>query len=146
MWRWVSVAVAVLLSAVCALPASAAPPDAPTACRVDRPDGLWPGDYVNDWDTNLHHGLNSDWTKQVRPIGTVRALMIFVDFSDAPVVGANPNQGGRRLAGAAVLLGLPRARRSRLFKQAFQRPLHAGRGSWCRQWYRMPEPSTTDTG
>jgi hypothetical protein len=40
-------------------------------------------------------GLNSDWTKQVRPIGTVKALMIFVDFPDAPASAANPNQGGR---------------------------------------------------
>ena len=27
--------------------ATAAPPDAPTACRVDRPDGLWNEDYVD---------------------------------------------------------------------------------------------------
>ena len=141
MWRWVSVAVAVLLSAVCALPASAAPPDAPTACRVDRPDGLWPGDYVNDWDTNLHHGLNSDWTKQVRPIGTVKALMIFVDFSDAPASAANPNQGGRdwRVPQSYWDFLEPSVE---MFKQASN-----GRFTLdvdlAPQWHRMPEPSTT---
>ena len=61
--------------------------------------GLWNSDYVDlgtgEWDTNLHSGLNSDFTKQVRPIGHVKALMIFVDFSDAPASAANPNQGGR---------------------------------------------------
>jgi len=94
-WKWLCVAVAVLVSVVVAVPASAAPPDPVPECRVDRPDGLWPGDYVNEWDTNLHHGMNSDWTKQVKPIGHVKALMIFVDFSDAPAAAANPNQGGR---------------------------------------------------
>ena len=44
---------------------------------------------------NLHSGLNSDFTKQVKPIGHVKALMIFVDFPDAPASAANPNQGGR---------------------------------------------------
>ena len=80
-------------------PATAAPPDPPAQCRVDRPDGLWPGDYVDlgsgEWDTNLHHGINTDFTKQVRPIGHVKALMIFVDFEDAKASDANPNQGGR---------------------------------------------------
>lgn len=47
------------------------------------------------WRTRTsHHGLNSDWTKQVRPIGTVKALMIFVDFPHAQAVDPNPNQGG----------------------------------------------------
>ncbi|WP_053225640.1 family 16 glycoside hydrolase [Solirubrobacter soli] len=91
--------VAIAAVVVATPPATAAPPDPPQQCRVDRPDGLWPGDYVDlgsgEWDTNLHHGLNSDFTKQVRPIGHVKALMIFVDFSDAPASAANPNQGGR---------------------------------------------------
>ena len=39
--------------------------------------------------------MNSDFTKQVRPIGHVKALMIFVDFEDAKASDANPNQGGR---------------------------------------------------
>src|SRR4051794_39311181 len=85
---------------MCAAPAAmAAPPDAPTACRVDRPDGLWPGDYVDigtgPWDTHLHHGLNSDFTLHTRPIGRVRAVMLFVDFSDRPSSSAPPSTGGR---------------------------------------------------
>jgi M6 family metalloprotease-like protein len=99
MQRWIAVLVAIAAAIVAAPPATAAPPDPPQQCRVDRPDGLWPGDYVDlgsgEWDTNLHHGLNSDFTKQVRPIGHVKALMIFVDFEDAKASDANPNQGGR---------------------------------------------------
>ena len=79
--------------------ATAAPPDAPTSCRIDRPDGLWNEDYVDlgtgPWDTHLHHGLNSNFNEHTRPIGRVRAVMIFVDFPDAMAADANPNQGGR---------------------------------------------------
>ena len=101
-------------------------------------DGLWPGDYVDDWDTNLHHGLNSDWTKQVRPIGTVKALMIFVDFSDAPASAANPNQGGRdwRVPQSYWDFLEPSVE---MFKRAsngrFTLDVDLGR-----QWHRMPEP------
>ena len=95
MWRWVSVAVAVLFSAVCALPASAAPPDPPSSAGSTSRRVVADGLRRLEWDTNLHSGLNSDFTKQVRPIGRVRAVMIFVDFSDAQASDANPNQGGR---------------------------------------------------
>ena len=65
------------------------------------PPGLWPGDYVDlgqgEWDANLHSGLNSDFTKQVRPIGRVRAVMIFVDFDDAKA-RRQPQPGRARLA------------------------------------------------
>ena len=88
---------------ICALggaaTATAAPPDAPTACRVDRPAGLWPTNYVDigtgPWDTHLHHGLNSNFNEHTRPIGTKRAVMIMVDFSDRPSTGAPANQNGR---------------------------------------------------
>src|ERR1044072_7557000 len=88
------------MAAIIAVPvASAAPPDPPAQCRVDQPPGLWNSDYVDlgtgEWDTTLHSGLTSNFTKQVRPIGHVKALMIFVDFSDAPASAANPNQAGR---------------------------------------------------
>jgi hypothetical protein len=76
--------------------AAAAPPDAPTSCRIDRPDGLWDEDYVDlgtgPWDTHLHHGLNSNWNEHTRPIGRVRAVMLFVDFADAPASAASPSQ------------------------------------------------------
>jgi hypothetical protein len=91
-------AVACAAGVMVAPAASAAPPDAPAECRIDQPPGLWPSDYIDlgsgEWDTNLHHGLNSDFNKHVRPIGRVRALMIFVDFEDAPASAANPSQGG----------------------------------------------------
>src|SRR4051812_34611792 len=100
MHRWITLLIAAAAAAVVVAPtATAAPPDAPGQCRVNQPPGLWNSDYVDlgtgEWDTNLHSGLNSDFTKQVRPIGHVKALMIFVDFSDAPASAANPNQGGR---------------------------------------------------
>ncbi len=79
--------------------ATAAPPDAPTSCRIDRPDGLWNEDYVDlgtgPWDTHLHHGLNSNFNEHTRPIGRVRAVMIFVDFEDAKATEAPENQQGR---------------------------------------------------
>src|SRR4051812_39637391 len=79
--------------------AMAPPPDAPSACRVDRPDGLWPTDYVDigtgPWDAHLHHGVNANFNEHTRPIGRVRAVMLFADFSDKPAATANPNQGGR---------------------------------------------------
>ena len=98
--RRIAALAALFICAWTAATATAAPPDAPTACRVDRPAGLWPTDYVDigtgPWDTHLHHGLNSNFDEHTRPIGTVRAVMIFVDFADAPVdARANPNQSGR---------------------------------------------------
>ncbi len=99
MHRWIAVLVAIAAVVVAAPQATAAPPDPPEQCRVNQPPGLWPSDYIDlgsgEWDTNLHHGLNSDFTKQVRPIGRVKALMIFVDFSDAEATAASQNQGGR---------------------------------------------------
>ena len=87
MHRWIALLAAVIATIVVAQPANAVPPDPPADCRVNQPPGLWPGDYVDlgsgEWDTNLHHGLNSDFAKHVRPIGHVKALMIFVDFEDA---------------------------------------------------------------
>ena len=98
MHRWIAVLVAIAAVIVAAPTATAAPPDPPEQCRVNQPPGLWPSDYIDlgsgEWDTNLHHGLNSDFTKQVRPIGRVKALMIFVDFSDAPARPPTPTRAG----------------------------------------------------
>ncbi len=100
--RWIGMLAGAVLAgatAVATTTAAAAPPDPVDQCKVNAPPGLWPGDYVDlgqgEWDANLHSGLNSDFTKQVRPIGRVRAVMIFVDFADAQAANANPNQGGR---------------------------------------------------
>ena len=69
--------------------ATAAPPDAPTSCRIDRPDGLWNEDYVDlgtgPWDTHLHHGLNSNFNEHTRPIGRVREACVARTGSDRPL-------------------------------------------------------------
>ncbi len=98
--RFAAVAALLIVVLSVAASAAAAPPDDPVSCRIDRPDGLWNDDYVDigdggPWDTHLHHGLNSDFTMHTRPIGRVRAVMLFVDFPNRKATGANPNQGGR---------------------------------------------------
>jgi M6 family metalloprotease-like protein len=72
--------VAFLLAAV-ALPAAA---DArPGSCEITKPPEGWPDGTSAGFDTNLHHGLDSDWRLHVRPVGKVRAIMLFVDFPNA---------------------------------------------------------------
>jgi hypothetical protein len=65
-------------------PAGAAP-DAPDACKIERPAGLWPPYFYDDyWNTYTHGGFNSDWVAHPRPVGTVKAVVLFVDFPDRP--------------------------------------------------------------
>ena len=64
-------------------PAGAAP-DPPNACKIERPDGLWPPYFYEDyWNTYTHGGFNSDWVAHPRPVGTVKAVVLFVDFPNA---------------------------------------------------------------
>ncbi|MFU8854666.1 hypothetical protein ACNAW0_27385 [Micromonospora sp. SL1-18] len=69
--------------------AQATPPVKPAglenakACEITRPSEGWPDGTSAGFDTNLHHGLDSDWKQHVRPVGTVRAIMLFVDFPNA---------------------------------------------------------------
>ena len=93
--RRLAAVAAMFISALCAATATAAPPDAPTACKVDRPAGLLNDRLPRRWDTHLHHGMNTEWNMHTRPIGDVRAVMIFVDFSDRESSSANPNQNGK---------------------------------------------------
>ena len=59
--------------------------DAPSACKIERPAGLWPPYFYEDyWNTYTHGGFNSDWVAHPRPVGTVKAIMLFVDFPDRP--------------------------------------------------------------
>ncbi len=83
--RFVAV-VMTALAAIAAVPsASPAAPDAPDACKIQRPDGLWPPFYYDDyWNTYTHGGFNSDWIAHPRPVGTIKAIVLFVDFHDFP--------------------------------------------------------------
>src|SRR5918992_4622107 len=59
--------------------------DSADACKIQRPDGLWPPFYYDDyWNTYTHGGFNSDWVAHPRPVGTVKAVVLFVDFPDRP--------------------------------------------------------------
>ena len=81
--RWAAVA-AVLVSLVVATAPAGAAPDPPNACKIERPDGLWPPYFYEDyWNTYTHGGFNSDWVAHPRPVGTVKAVVLFVDFEDA---------------------------------------------------------------
>jgi hypothetical protein len=53
------------------------------ACEITKPPEAWPDGTSAGFDTNLHHGLDSDWRLHVRPVGTVRAAIVFVDFPNA---------------------------------------------------------------
>lgn len=58
-------------------------PESAGACEITKPPEGWPDGTSAGFDTNLHHGLDSDWRLHVRPVGTVRAVMVFVDFPNA---------------------------------------------------------------
>ena len=82
--RWAAFAAMVVSMVVVAAPAGAAG-DPPAACKIERPDGLWPPYFYEDyWNTYTHGGFNSDWVAHPRPVGTVKAVMLFVDFPDRP--------------------------------------------------------------
>src|SRR5436190_1304675 len=58
--RWAVVAAMVVSMVVMAAPAGAAP-DAPDACKIERPAGLWPPYFYDDyWNTYTHGGMNND--------------------------------------------------------------------------------------
>ena len=81
--RWAALA-AVLVSLVVATAPAGAAPDPPNACKIERPDGLWPPYFYEDyWNTYTHGGFNSDWVAHPRPVGTVKAVVLFVDFPNA---------------------------------------------------------------
>ena len=82
--RWAAFAAMVVSMVVVAAPAGAAV-DPPAACQIERPSGLWPPYFYDDyWNTYTHGGFNSDWVAHPRPVGTVKAVMLFVDFPDRP--------------------------------------------------------------
>jgi len=81
--RYGLVALLVVAMALVATPAGAAG-DPPAQCKIERPAGLWPPYLYEDyWNTYTHGGFNSDWQAHPRPVGTVKAVVLFVDFEDA---------------------------------------------------------------
>ena len=76
---------AIVLAGVLAgiAPAGAAERERPSACKITQPPEGWPDGTSAGFDTNLHHGHYSDWSKHVRPVGKVKAAMLFVDFPNA---------------------------------------------------------------
>jgi M6 family metalloprotease-like protein len=90
MMRFTYVAAAALAAVAIAAPVAAAGGgDRDSGCRITSPPQGWPDGTSQGFDTNLHHGLDSDWRKHIRPVGKVRAVMLFVDFPNAPGA-ANP--------------------------------------------------------
>jgi M6 family metalloprotease-like protein len=84
MSRSLAIAIVTVLAAVLAgAGVASADGDSARACEITKPPEGWPDGTSAGFDTNLHHGIDSDWNLHVRPVGTVRALMLFVDFPNA---------------------------------------------------------------
>ena len=123
-----------------AAPAGAAP-DAPSACKIERPAGLWPPYFYEDyWNTYTHGGFNSDWVAHPRPVGTLKAIMLFVDFPDRPASAVTQTLADR----------LPHSRRRTTTSSRASCPWY-DMASYGRlhvdlhpvlKWYRMPKAST----
>src|SRR5262245_30537506 len=76
---------AVLVSLVVMVAPARGAIDPPSACKIERQAGLWPPYFYEDyWNTYTHGGLNNDWVAHPRPVGTLKAIMLFVDFPDRP--------------------------------------------------------------
>ena len=110
--RWAAFAAMVVSMVVVAAPAGAAV-DPPAACKIERPAGLWPPYFYEDyWNTYTHGGFNSDWVAHPRPVGTVKAVMLFVDFPDRPASAVTQDVADR-LPPAAGVLRVPQGVRAR---------------------------------
>jgi M6 family metalloprotease-like protein len=86
--RWSTIVAAALAAAVLAgatvtAAERASARESAKACEITKPPEGWPDGTSAGFDTNLHHGLDSDWKLHVRPVGTVPAIMVFVDFPNA---------------------------------------------------------------
>ena len=87
--RHIAAAGAALLAFLAGAPLAAADKDRTKACEITSPREGWPDGSSQDYDTRLHHGIDSDWRDHVRPLGERRAVMLFVDFPNAQA-SANP--------------------------------------------------------
>ena len=106
------------------LTAAAAEPSTAGACRPPGTTG---------W---LDEGIPSDFNVFLRPIGTLKAVMVFVDFPDAPIGEANQGWQGRQ-----PYLELHRAGADWLYRASYGRVQVAITPS--KRWYRMSQPSWT---
>jgi M6 family metalloprotease-like protein len=82
-FRHLVAAVAALMAHAAAAPLAAADGRG-SHCTITSPPQGWPDGSSQGYDTRLHHGLDSDWRDHIRPVGRVRAVMLFVDFPTAP--------------------------------------------------------------
>ena len=87
--RHLAAAGAALAALAAGAPLAAADDDRTQACEITSPREGWPDGSSQDYDTRLHHGIDSDWDDHVRPLGERRAVMLFVDFPNAQA-SANP--------------------------------------------------------
>ena len=114
--------------------------DPPSACKIERPAGLWPPFYYDDyWNTYTHGGMNNDWVAHPRPVGTVKAIMLFVDFPDRPasaVTQTSPIDYRQPQAYYEFLKGFVP-----WFDTASYGRLHVDLQPVLK-WYRMPKAST----
>jgi M6 family metalloprotease-like protein len=78
-----ALAAALAVAAAATAGAQGPPLERAKACEITKPPEGWPDGTSAGFDTNLHHGLDSDWSLHVRPVGIVRAAMVFVDFPNA---------------------------------------------------------------
>jgi M6 family metalloprotease-like protein len=82
-FRHLVAAAAALIALAVAVPWAAADGRG-SQCKITSPPQGWPDGSSQGFDTRLHHGLDSDWRDHIRPVGRVRAVMLFVDFPNAP--------------------------------------------------------------
>ncbi|HCT79798.1 MAG TPA: hypothetical protein DGT23_25180 [Micromonosporaceae bacterium] len=75
-------ALCLAVGAAVALPLHNVQAAAPNDCKIVSPPEGWPNP-IPGYPTGLHIGMNTDWSKQMRPIGDVKAIMLFVDFPNA---------------------------------------------------------------
>ena len=138
--RGTGLVVALVLSMVVVAAPARAAVDPPAACKIERPAGLWPPYFYEDyWNTYTHGGFNSDWEAHPRPVGTVKAVVLFVDFPNAqatdvtqrsPIDYRNPEPYWDFLKASVPWFSTASYGRFNLEVT----PIY--------KWYRMPKPST----
>ncbi|WP_018352414.1 M6 family metalloprotease domain-containing protein [Longispora albida] len=116
---------ALLAVTALAAPAQAAITSPAEQCRVAAPPEGWPGGGVPGYNTRLHHGIDTDWANQARPIGDVRAIMLFVDFPNARASGSTATYYNHLVPGSTQFFRDASYGQFRLTVDAPQR------------WYRM---------
>jgi hypothetical protein len=65
---------AILLAGAPATGAERAALENAKACEITKPPEGWPDGTSAGFDTNLHHGIDSDWKLHVRPVDRSRRM------------------------------------------------------------------------